>query len=159
MSHELIQMAVDEATRGVESGEGGPFGALIVDEKGEILSLVHNECFKNTDPTAHAEVTAIRRACAKIGAISLEGCVLYSSSYPCPMCLAAAMWAEIKFIYYAASLEECKASGFDDMGRYDAVQNEREGKGHLLGRLCDGGGQHLEPFKKFQVLRPDYFSR
>ncbi len=95
------------------AGHGGPFGSLVV-AQGTVLAEGWNEVTSTCDPTAHAEVVAIRRACQKLGHYSLKGTVLYASCEPCPMCLAAAYWARVERIVFAASREDAAAGGFDD---------------------------------------------
>ncbi|MFZ4532508.1 MAG: nucleoside deaminase, partial [Alsobacter sp.] len=102
----------------MEAGLGGPFGAVIVRDGG-VLAEGWNEVTSSNDPTAHAEVTAIRRACAAVGDFSLAGATLYTSCEPCPMCLASAYWARITRIVYANTRDEAAAIGFDDAFIYD----------------------------------------
>jgi tRNA(Arg) A34 adenosine deaminase TadA len=99
------------------AGEGGPFGAIIARD-GEILSRGWNRVTSTNDPTAHAEIVAIRAACARLGTFTLDGCVLYSSCEPCPMCLTAAYWARISRIVFAASRHDAAGAGFDDEWLY-----------------------------------------
>lgn len=112
-----LRRAIARAVTNVESGNGGPFGAVIVRD-GEVLAETGNSVFSTNDPTAHAEVNAIRAACQKLGAFRLEGCTLYTSSEPCPMCLAACYWAHLDRIYYAANSEDAARAGFDDAFLY-----------------------------------------
>jgi guanine deaminase len=114
MDHEdyLVQ-AIREAAKGMKSGDGGPFGALIV-LHGKIIGRGHNRVLATHDPTAHAEVNAIRDACARLRTHHLTGAVLYSNFEPCPMCLAAIYWADIRSVYFSASLDEADRAGFMD---------------------------------------------
>ena len=105
--------AVALARYGVERGDGGPFGAVIVKD-GEIIGRGWNRVIGRNDPTAHAEVEAIRDATKHLGEFHLEGCQLYTSCEPCPMCLSAAYWAHIEKIYYAATENDAAEIGFDD---------------------------------------------
>ena len=114
MKEDYLKEAALEATEGVLKGDGGPFGAVIVNDKGEIISRGHNSVLSEKVPTAHAEVVAIREACKKLGTHSLEGCTLYSSCEPCPMCLSATIWANIKTIYYGATQKDADDAGFRD---------------------------------------------
>jgi len=98
----------------------GPFGAVVVRD-GRIIGRGSNRVTRDSDPTAHAEVVAIRDACRQLGDFSLEGCELYASCEPCPMCLAAAYWARLDKVYYAATREEASAIGFDDERIYREV--------------------------------------
>ena len=104
----------------MEGGRGGPFGAVIVRD-GRVLAEGWNEVTSTNDPTAHAEVVAIRRACREIGDFSLAGATLYASCEPCPMCLASAYWARISRIVYANTRHEAAAIGFDDSFIYDEI--------------------------------------
>jgi len=115
-----MDAAVLEAAIGVEHGHGGPFGAVIV--RGDtIVGRGHNEVLHRNDPTAHAEMEAIRDACAHLGTHSLEGCVLYATGEPCPMCLAAIHWARLDRVVYAQSRAEAEQIGFDDAKFFDAM--------------------------------------
>lgn len=106
---EAIQLAKDNVAR----GHGGPFGAVIV-RNGEMIGLGVNETTITHDPTAHAEIQAIRQACRRLGTSTLDGAVLYASGEPCPMCLAAAYWANVQAIYVACPKSEAAKVGFAD---------------------------------------------
>ncbi len=108
-----MQLAIDEGRNGIVHNHGGPFGALIVKD-GKVISRAHNEVLLSNDPTAHAEVLAIRRASAVLKDFDLSGCELYTSSQPCPMCLAAIYWARIKTVYYGSTKEDVENIGFRD---------------------------------------------
>ena len=105
---------------------GGPFAAVIMDKTGKIIGEGHNEVTVNNDPTAHAEIVAIRRACANIDNFSLEGCTIYTSCEPCPMCLSACYWARLDKIYYANTREDAANIGFDDEHIYEEVKKKKE---------------------------------
>ena len=113
----FLRRAIALAVNNVESGQGGPFGAVIV-RNGEVVAEAGNSVFTTNDPTAHAEVNAIRTACQKLEVFWLEGCTLYTSSEPCPMCLAACYWAHLARICYAANAEDAARAGFDDAFLY-----------------------------------------
>jgi tRNA(Arg) A34 adenosine deaminase TadA len=122
-----MRMAIDLATDNVYSGKGGPFGAVVV-RNGEIIAAAANSVTSTNDPTAHAEVNAIRAACAKLGTFQLEGCDVYTSCEPCPMCLAALYWARCKTIFYGNTAADAAAAGFDDGFLYEEIKrpmNER----------------------------------
>lgn len=108
----LLARTLDVATANVQHG-GGPFGALVVSPDGQIFEGA-NQVVPSIDPTAHAEITAIRTACQRLGTFTLAGSVLYSSCEPCPMCLAASLWARIDTVYFAATRDDATAAGFDD---------------------------------------------
>ena len=114
---EWMRQAVRLATSSVQNG-GGPFGALIARD-GEIVATGTNLVTKSLDPTAHAEVTAIRNACKTLGTFKLDGCVLVTSCEPCPMCMASALWARLETILYAANRDDAAVAGFDDRAFYD----------------------------------------
>ena len=108
----FLQMAVDESTRSVARGSS-PFGAVVVKD-GVVIARAHNTVVPSSDPTAHAEVNAIRRACKKLGTFDLSGCVLYTSCEPCPMCNAAIKWSNIKKVFFAADQYDADKIGFRD---------------------------------------------
>ena len=110
---EFMQKAIDLAKENVIHGNGGPFGAVVVKD-GEIIAMASNEVVSSNDPSAHAEVLAIRRACKKLGQYQLTGCEIYSSCEPCPMCLGAIYWARPERVYYAGTRKDAAHSGFDD---------------------------------------------
>jgi guanine deaminase len=110
----LLLRAIEIGREGMLARRGGPFGALIARADGSIVAQGCNQVTSTNDPTAHAEITAIREACAALGTFTLAGHVLYTSCEPCPMCLAAAYWARLDGIVYAASREDAAAGGFDD---------------------------------------------
>lgn len=108
-----LRRAIELSSEHMLAGEGGPFGAVIL-RQGRIIAEGWNQVTSTPDPTAHAEMVAIRRAASFLGDFSLKGCVLYSSCEPCPMCLAGAYWARLDAIWFAASQEDAAATGFDD---------------------------------------------
>jgi guanine deaminase len=113
----FMEKAIALATENVASGGGGPFGAVIVRD-GEIVATGANLVTTTNDPTAHAEVVAIRNACAALASFQLSGCHIYSSCEPCPMCLAAIYWARCAAIFYGCSATDAAAAGFDDAFLY-----------------------------------------
>ncbi len=111
-----MKLAKNEADNGIKNKEGGPFGAIIIDKKGNIIAEGNNKVIKNNDPTAHAEITAIREACKKLNTYDLSEYILYTSCEPCPMCLSAIIWANIKKVYYGCTRKDAGEIGFrDDM--------------------------------------------
>ncbi len=114
-----MRMAIELSRHSMENG-GGPFGALIV-RNGEVVATGTNSVTLLNDPTAHAEVTAIRRACAEGHTFDLSGCEMYSSCEPCPMCLSALYWAGIERIYYAGTRHDAAEAGFDDSFIYEQI--------------------------------------
>jgi len=124
---EFLRRAIALATENVASGTGGPFGAVIVRD-GRIIGEGVNTVTAAHDPTAHAEVNAIRAACKTLGSFSLAGCQLYTSCEPCPMCLAATYWARIDAIYFGANAADAARAGFDDAFLYDEMRKEKAGR-------------------------------
>ena len=115
-----LARAIDLSRHHMDKGAGGPFGAVIVRD-GKVLAEGWNQVTSANDPTAHAEVTAIRRACQEIGDFSLEGATLYTSCEPCPMCLASAYWARVSRIVFANTRQDAADIGFDDSLIYDEI--------------------------------------
>jgi guanine deaminase len=113
-----MHQAIKEAFKGVQQNHGGPFGAVIVKD-GKILSKAHNQVLKTNDPTAHAEINAIKKASKKLGTFDLSGCEIYTTCMPCPMCLGAIKWANIKIVYYGASSKDADEIGFRDQEFYE----------------------------------------
>jgi tRNA(Arg) A34 adenosine deaminase TadA len=122
-----MRRAIRLASENVLSGDGGPFAALIVKD-GAVIAEAVNTVFAANDPTAHGEVNAIRKACAALGAFSLAGCEIYSSSEPCPMCLAAIYWAHLDAIYFGNSCEDASRAGFDDALFFKQLALQREAR-------------------------------
>lgn len=121
MSHEnFLVQAVELAFRNVKNQQGGPFGAIVV-KNGEIIGVGVNRVTANQDPTAHAEVVAIRDACKNLNHFQLDGCVIYTSCEPCPMCLGAIYWARPDQVFFACTKEEASAIGFDDQFIYEEL--------------------------------------
>lgn len=112
-NEKFMKEALALAQIAIETGHGGPFGAVVV-RNGEIVGRGRNSVTINNDPTAHAEVMAIRNACANLNTFQLDGCEIYSSCEPCPMCLGAIYWARPAVIYFAANREDASNAGFDD---------------------------------------------
>ena len=115
----FMQIAIDLSIESVKNG-GGPFGAVIVKD-GKIIAQSSNSVTKDNDPTAHAEVNAIRKASQKLGTFDLSGCEIYSSCEPCPMCLGAIYWAKIDKLYFANTKDDAKNIGFDDSFIYEEI--------------------------------------
>ena len=109
----FIREAIKQADRGITNNEGGPFGAIVV-KNGEIVGRGNNKVTSTNDPTAHAEMVAIRDACKNLNTFQLDDCVIYSSCEPCPMCLGAIYWARPKKLVFASSKEDASNAGFDD---------------------------------------------
>ena len=132
---DFMRQAIAISARRMRDGLGGPFGALVVKD-GEVIAEGFNQVTTANDPTAHAEVMAIRDACRKLGAFSLAGCAIYTSCEPCPMCLAAIYWARIERIYYANSRGDAAAIGFDDDHIYREIPKAIEERAIPMTRLA-----------------------
>jgi guanine deaminase len=119
--NQYMQLAVEAAEEGMKKNMGGPFGAVIV-RNGKVIAVAHNEVVGTNDPTAHAEVVAIRRATAKLGRFDISDCEIYSTCEPCPMCLAAIHWAGIRKLYFGADRHDATVGGFDDEFIYNLME-------------------------------------
>jgi guanine deaminase len=124
MIDELLNKAAEEANTGVCNHDGGPFGAVITDCDGNIISLGHNEVLKTNDPTNHAEIVAIRHACQKLNTHDLSNYIIYSSCEPCPMCLSAIIWSNIKTMYFGVTRIDAEKIGFRDNIIYEYLDNK-----------------------------------
>ena len=120
MEEKFMRAAVAAAEEGVARGDGGPFGAVIV-RNGLVVSRAWNRVIRDQDPTAHAEVNAIREACRAVKRFHLEDCELYTSCEPCPMCLGAIYWARLNAVYYAATRDDADQIGFSDARIYNEI--------------------------------------
>lgn len=119
----FMQRAIELSAIGMQSDKGGPFGCVIVKD-GKIIAEGYNQVTSTNDPTAHAEVVAIRNACEQLKSFQLDGCELYTSCEPCPMCLGAIYWARPEKVYYANTREDAANIGFDDSFIYDELTAE-----------------------------------
>lgn len=145
----FLELAIAEAVRGARAGHGGPFGAIVVKD-GVVVAQAANAVVANRDPTAHAEVQAIRAACAVLGSFRLDGCDIYASCEPCPMCLGAILWARPRAVYYAATRAEAAAAGFDDAVFHQLLGDPaRTGTVHREQLVCTGAGT---PFAVYASL-------
>ena len=145
--NKFMQKAKNNAQEGISKKEGGPFGAIIVDKEGNIISNGNNKVIKNTDPTAHAEIIAIREACKKLKTYDLSEYILYTSCEPCPMCLSAIILANIKQVYYGCTKKDAGEIGFRD----DMIYEYLKGKNKDLIKLEELDREDcLEVFKKYK---------
>ena len=124
--NKYMQIAKETAGRGIKEKEGGPFGAVIVDKDGKIIATGNNQVLLKNDPTAHAEITAIREACKKLNTYDLSNCILYTSCEPCPMCLSAIIWSNIKEIYYGCTQEDAAEIGLRDEAIYEYLKGKNK---------------------------------
>ena len=148
--HEVaMNKAIEESLINYENHyhNGGPFGAVIVKD-GKIISSAHNTVVESKDATAHAEVNAIRLASKKLNTHDLSGCILYASSEPCPMCLSAIIWSNIKEVYYANTKEDADNIGFRD----DMIYEYIKGNNDIIKLECISSGKALDAFNKFKEI-------
>ena len=121
-----MNVALDEVKEYLNKGLGGPFGACIIDSTGKIIAVAHNEVIKKNDPTAHAEIEAIRMASQALNNYNLKGCTLYTTCMPCPMCLSAIIWANINKVYYGCTSIDADNLGFKDAKIYDYINGKNK---------------------------------
>ncbi len=149
--NEFIEKAIDLSDDNFDKKYGGPFGACVVKD-GKIIGKGINRVIKNMDPTAHAEIIAIRDACKNIESHDLSGCELYTSCYPCPMCLSAIIWANIKKVYYANTKEDASDIGFRDDFIYDYIEklaNDKQDK-KVLNLKSLNREEAIEVFERYK---------
>jgi tRNA(Arg) A34 adenosine deaminase TadA len=145
---ELMRRAIKLAAENVRAGRGGPFGALVV-RGNQIIAEGTNLVTSTNDPTAHAEVVAIRRACAALGTFQLTGCELYTSCEPCPMCLGAIYWARPSAIYFGATHVDAADAGFDDSFIYQQTRMKVAERAIPTNQLLDGEAKY--PFEVWRT--------
>ena len=152
---EFMRMAIALATENVRGGRGGPFGAVVVRD-GEVIAAEANSVTSTNDPTAHAEVNAIRAACTKLGSFQLDGCDVYTSCEPCPMCLAALYWSRCRAIFYGNTKADAAAAGFDDSFLYDEVKRPLDERRIPFRQML--GDEAITSFRQWQqsTERIDY---
>ena len=146
-----IEVAKELAEENLVTNDGGPFGACVV-KNGKIIGKSSNSVIKDNDPTAHAEINAIRNACKNINSYDLDGCELYTTSYPCPMCLSAIIWSNIKRVYYGNTKEDAEEIGFRDDFIYEYIKNLEEDKmdKSVLNLKSIDREETIELFEKFK---------
>jgi tRNA(Arg) A34 adenosine deaminase TadA len=127
MDQNWMDRAIEIAEEGMSRGHGGPFGCVIV-KNGVLIAEGHNEVILSNDPTSHAEMVAIRKACQKLNSFQLNGCDIYTSCEPCPMCLGAIYWARPERVFFAATRKDAAAIGFDDEFIYEELQIEPDSR-------------------------------
>ena len=143
--NEFMDVAISLSDDNFKKNYGGPFGACIVKD-GKIIGKGINMVIKNNDPTSHAEIVAIRNACKSIKSHDLSGCELYTSCYPCPMCLSAIIWANIKKVYYANTREDADAIGFRDDFIYKYIEN-------LANNVQDDSTLNLQAMNREEAIK------
>lgn len=137
-----MRRAIELARNGMLAGDGGPFGAVVV-RNGEIVGEGWNRVLRDSDPTAHGEVVAIRDACSRIGNHSLEGCEIHTTGEPCPMCFGAIHWARIGAIHYGFSIDDAASVGFDDRAFYRELAMPADRRSIPARQSGDGGALDL----------------
>jgi tRNA(Arg) A34 adenosine deaminase TadA len=155
-THEdFMKMAIALSVNNVQENIGGPFGAVIV-KAGKVIAQSANKVTTTNDPTAHAEVSAIRMACSVLKTFDLTGCVIYTSCEPCPMCLGAIYWAKIETIYYANTKNDAEEIGFSDKFIYDELDKPMEKRVLPVIQMMRNEG--LEAFKLWETspMRIEY---
>ena len=144
-----LRLALEEGVRGARAGLGGPFGAVVV-QGDRVVAAACNEVILRNDPTAHAEVQAIRAACAALGTFQLTGCEVFASCEPCPMCLGALFWARPGAVYFAATRHDAASAGFDDATLYDELTKPPHSRRLPIERVpIDGAAR---PFDAWRAL-------
>lgn len=143
--HEAIEMAIEN----VNSGQGGPFAALVVREN-EVIARGTNHVTMLHDPTAHAEIVAIRAACEALGDFQLDGCTLYATCEPCPMCMGAVYWARLDRVIYAATRADAAEAGFDDAHIYDELDHPPESRRiPMVQRIAEEARRPFEAWQQY----------
>lgn len=146
---DFMKEAIIESEKNLMTNDGGPFGAVIV-KNGKIVGRGHNEVLKNNDPTCHAEMQAIRDAAKNLNNYDLSGCELYTSCYPCPMCMSATIWSNIKVVYYGNSPKDAADIGFRDDYIYKFLQDRNVDESVIKLSQLDWE-QTIVTFKKFKL--------
>lgn len=143
--NEYMRIAKELSEDNLKTNDGGPFGAVIVKE-GKIIGKGSNKVLESNDPTAHAEIVAIRDACSNIKSYDLSDCEIYTSCYPCPMCLSAIIWSNIKKVYYGNTPEDAEKIGFRDELIYDYIKDPNK---KVLDLKCIDRKETIKVFKEF----------
>lgn len=148
--NEFMKLAILEAKDGISNFHGGPFGAVIV-KNGNVVGKGHNEVIKNQNPTCHGEMMAINDACKNIKSFDLSDCEIYTTGYPCPMCMGAIMWANIKKVYYGCDLVDAEDIGFRDLKFYNELSENNDFLVELDKAECK------EVFNQYKKLEHDNY--
>jgi guanine deaminase len=143
----FMKEAIALSEKGMNNDEGGPFGCIITKDD-KIVGSGNNKVISTNDPTAHAEIVAIREACKNLGTFQLDGCELHTSCEPCPMCLGAIYWARLQVIYYANSREDAKQAGFDDSMIYQEMNCDLKDRKIPIIRIDDKRAKEI--FEKWE---------
>lgn len=148
--NEYMKIAKELADENLKTNAGGPFGACIVKDD-KIIGKGYNCVLANNDPTAHAEIVAIRDACNNINSYDLNGCELYTSCYPCPMCISAIIWANITKVYYGNTKEDAENIGFRDKSIYDYISKINNKEDNILDLKCIDREETIKTFNEFMI--------
>jgi tRNA(Arg) A34 adenosine deaminase TadA len=151
----FMRIAIELSEQNVKQGMGGPFGAVIVKD-GEIIAQSANQVIPQNDPTAHAEVSAIRLACKQLGSYNLQGCIIYTSCEPCPMCLGAIYWAHINVVYYGNTKSDAASIGFDDHFIYQELELPLEQRRLQITQLLRNEAQPAFKLWQISMSKTDY---
>lgn len=152
--NKYYELGINKAKSTYLNNEGGPFGAVIVDEQDNVLAVASNQVIKKNDPTAHAEIEAIREACKKINSYDLSNCTIYSTCEPCPMCLSAIIWSNIKNVYFGATRKDAEDIGFRDNLIYEYLKTADE---KILDVKNIGRDKCLEIFEEYKNLNKEIY--
>ena len=149
--NEYMKIAIELSEENLKTNAGGPLGAIIVKD-GKVIGKGSNHVLKNNDPTAHAEIQAIRDACKNLGTYDLSGCVLYTSCYPCPMCFSASVWANIDKIYYGNTKEDAADIGFRDDFIYKGIEylQDDDDTNDILSLECIDRDETIKVFEEYK---------
>ena len=147
--NKFMEEAIRLSEDNIISNAGGPFGAVVVKD-GKVIGRGANRVILRHDPTAHAEVMAIREACKNLNTYDLTGCVLYTTCYPCPMCLSAIIWSNIKVVYYANNKEDAAEIGFRDEFIYNYLKTVEEEKEDIIKLTCMKREEAIKVFEEYK---------
>ena len=151
----MMNLAVEAARKTMNKNIGGPFGAVITDNKGNVIAVSSNTVLESHDPTAHAEINAIRKACGILKTHDLSEYILYTTGYPCPMCLSAIIWANIKKVYYGTNLKDAEKIGFRDDFIYKYINGNIDSK--TLELINIDRDKCLELFSEYQNQKKEIY--
>ena len=151
----MMHLGIEEARKTMNENIGGPFGAVITDSDGNVIAVSSNTVLGSHDPTAHAEINAIRKACRILKTHDLSGYILYATGYPCPMCLSAIMWANIKKVYYGTNLKDAEDIGFRDDFIYNYIKGNSDNK--TLELINIDRDQCLELFNEYKEKNKEIY--
>ena len=149
--NKYMKIADELAQQNILTNDGGPFGAVII-KNNEIVGKGNNQVVLKNDPTAHAEIVAIRDACKNLGTFDVTGCEIYTSCYPCPMCLSAIIWSNIKMVYYGNTKEDAEKIGFRDNLIYEYLegQSKTTNKEDILKIIAMDREETIKTFESYQ---------